>query len=88
MENQVPEQIKTVRSNELLVLDEAKRALYEKAFIGTTLEVLVEEKIQYQGREIQVGHTKEYLKILVDSEEDLQNKIINVEIRDCSQIIH
>ena len=51
-------------------------------------EVLVEEKVVYEGREIQVGHTKEYVKILVDSDQDLQNQIVNVEIKNRSQIIH
>ena len=88
MENQVPEQVKTVRSNELLSLDQEKRRKYEMGFVGKTVEVLVEEKVVYEGREIQVGHTKEYVKILVDSKEDLQNKLVDVEITDYSKIIH
>lgn len=88
MENQVPEQIKTLRSNELLALDQEKRGQYEKDFLGKTVEVLVEEKIQHEGKEVQVGHTKEYIKVLVDDKEDLQNCIIPVEIKEYSQIIH
>lgn len=88
MENQVLEQIKALRSNELLALDREKRNKYEEAFVGSTVEVLVEEKIEHEGREVQVGHTKEYVKILVDSDQDLQNQIVNVEIKNRSQIIH
>ena len=88
MENQMPEQIKALRSNELLALDQDKRKQYEDFFVGSTVEVLVEEKIKHEGREVQVGHTKEYVKILVDSDQNLQNKIVNVEIKNRSQIIH
>ncbi len=80
MENQVPEQIKTLRSNELLELDERKRKQYEDSFKGKTVEVLMEEEIQVDGRRMQMGHTREYMKILLESEEDLQNQIISVKI--------
>lgn len=88
MPNQVPEQVKTVRSNELLVLDKEKREKYEEQIIGTTVEVLMEERIQIDGKELQVGHTKEYIKIGIESENDLQNQIIDVQIKNHSQIIH
>ncbi len=80
MPNQIPEQLKTVRSNELLELDERKRKRYEDSFKGKTVEVLMEEEIQVDGRRMQVGHTREYMKILLESEEDLQNQIISVKI--------
>ncbi len=80
MENQVPEQIKTVRSNELLQLDEKKRKQYEDWFRGKTVEVLMEECVTVDGKTMQVGHTREYLKVLLESEEDLQNQIIHVKM--------
>ena len=61
MENQVPEQIKTKRSNVLLELDEKKRKEYEEKFIGKTVEVLMEEEIEKDGKIYQTGHTKEYI---------------------------
>lgn len=88
MENQVPEQIKTVRSAELLELDEKKRAAYEKEFIGKKVEVLIEEEIDVNGKKVWVGHTKEYVKIAVQSENIVENSIIKVEIEDDSQILH
>ncbi len=78
MGNQVPEQVKTERSNVLLELDERKRKQYEDSFKGKTVEVLMEEEILVDGKRMQVGHTREYIKILMESEEDLQNKIISV----------
>ncbi|MBQ8803115.1 MAG: tRNA (N(6)-L-threonylcarbamoyladenosine(37)-C(2))-methylthiotransferase MtaB [Tyzzerella sp.] len=88
MENQVPEQIKTVRSNELLELDAKKRRKYEETFIGTEVEVLMEESIELDGKTVQVGHTKEYVKIALQTDENLQNQLINVQIDNHLQIIH
>lgn len=87
MDNQVPEQIKTLRSNELLELDQQKRAKYESNFLGKEVEVLMEESIQINGETFQVGHTKEYVKIALQTEANLQNQVINVEIVSQSQII-
>ena len=87
MENQVPEQIKTQRSNVLLELDTRKREQYESNFVGKEVEVLMEESVQVNGETFQVGHTKEYVKIALQTEEKLQNQVINVEIVSRSQII-
>ena len=87
MEGQVPEQIKTVRSNIMLEMDEKKRAEYEKAFVGREVEVLFEEKITKNDACYWVGHTKEYVKIALQTEENLQNQLTNVRIDNQSQII-
>lgn len=87
MDNQIPEQIKTLRSNELLELDEQKRAKYEANFLGREVEVLMEESILINGETFQVGHTKEYVKIALQTEKNLQNQVTNVEIVSQSQII-
>ena len=88
MENQVPEEIKTKRSNILLEMNERKMKAYEEALMGTTQEVLMEEAIEKDGETYQVGHTKEYVKISVKSEENLSNQIVYVELKNRSQIIH
>ena len=88
MEEQVPESVKTIRSNELLELTRRKQASYEEALIGTTQEVLMEEEMVCQGEKYQVGHTKEYVKIGQKTEENLTNQLINVEIENRLQIIH
>lgn len=88
MENQIPEQVKTIRSNEMLELDRIKREQYEKALIGTEVEVLMEESIEIDGKRFQVGHTKEYVKIALQTEENLQNQLTKVRIDGLGQIIH
>ena len=88
MDNQIPEQIKTARSNELLELDQKKRIKYEEQFVGTTVEVLMEEQIKIDGENYQVGHTKEYVKVALKTEANLQNKLVDIQIDNHSQIIH
>lgn len=88
MENQVPETVKTARSNELLELSRRKQRDYEEALIGTTQEVLMEEEILHEGEKYQVGHTKEYVKIGQKTTENLTNQLVNVEIESQLQIMH
>lgn len=87
MENQVPEQIKTKRSNILLELDERKRKEYEEKFIGKTVEVLMEEELEKEGKRYQTGHTKEYIKVALESDENMQNQLVKIKIDNHSQII-
>ena len=88
MENQIPEEIKTKRSNIMLEMNQKKMAAYEDALIGTTQEVLMEEAIEKNGEIYQVGHTKEYVKIALKTDKNLSNQIIFVELKNRSQIIH
>lgn len=88
MEDQVLEQVKAARSDVLLALNERQRRRYEESFLGKEVEVLVEEEAELDGRRVQVGHTKEYMKIALEGRENLQNCIVKVEIENDLQIIH
>lgn len=88
MQGQMPEQIKAKRSARLIELGEKNRRAYEESFLGKTVEVLVEEKSDVNGKEMWTGHTKEYMKIALESEKNLQNCILNVQIKDGREIIH
>lgn len=88
MENQVPEQVKTTRSNILIELGRRKQAAYEESLRGREAEVLVEESVLVNGREMQTGHTKEYVKVALDTGENLQNQIIKGLLGYDLQIIH
>ena len=87
MPDQVDEQVKAQRSARLIALGEKKRKAYEERFIGKTVEVLVEEDAVLDGKKVQTGHTKEYIKIALDAQENLRNCIVNVQIDNGSQII-
>lgn len=78
MDHQVPDQIKHTRSNELLQLNEKNSAKYLQAHIGQEMEVLMEEQMILDGVTYFVGHTKEYIKVAVKTEEDLTNQFVNV----------
>ena len=88
MQGQIPEQIKAKRSARLIERGEKNRRAYEESFLGKTVEVLVEEKSDVNGKEMWTGHTKEYMKIALESEKNLQNCILNVQIKDGREIIH
>lgn len=68
MENQVPEPIKTKRSNILLELTRECSKRYRSFWIGREVNVLLEEKIVLDGEVYTVGHTKEYVKAAVKGE--------------------
>lgn len=80
MEHQVPEQLKTERSQLLLELDRENSAAYILEQRGRTVEILIEEKLVLDGTEYQVGHTKEYIRAAVRADEDLTNRIVSARI--------
>lgn len=88
MENQVPEDVKTLRSNELLNLSRRKQEAYEEALVGTVKEVLIEEEILVEGERYHTGHTREYVKVGQKIAENRINELVNVEIESRLQIIH
>ena len=76
MPDQIPEQVKTVRSDELLALEKEMSLEYRKSLLGCKKQVLLEEKITVDGREYMVGHTKEYVKIAVPCSENRKNTFV------------
>lgn len=88
MKDQIPEEIKNCRSNELLLLSKKKQAAYEEELIGTVQEVLMEEELLVDGERYQTGHTREYVKVGQKIGENRINELVNVEIESRLQIIH
>jgi threonylcarbamoyladenosine tRNA methylthiotransferase MtaB len=88
MKDQVADEIKARRSEILLALNEKRKREYEKSFLGKEVEVLVEEKTETNGKSVWAGHTKEYMKIALYNEDNLQNCIVKVQIENELQIIH
>lgn len=82
MPNQVDEQIKNKRSDDLIKIGEQLTKNYRKNKIGKTVSVLFEEKSEIHGTEYWVGHTKDYIKAAVLSEEDLSGKTADVKLTD------
>ena len=81
MENQVPDQVKTKRSNELLALNEKNSINYLEKHFGKELEVLMEEEMLVDGERYFVGHTREYIRVALKTEEDLTNRFVTVKAK-------
>ena len=79
MPDQIPEQEKTRRSHILLELDAQRRQEYMESFLGEEKEVLLEEKVELDGKNWWVGYTREYLKAIVpDDGKNRANEMISV----------
>lgn len=78
MEQQVPEEIKSQRSDILFADLEPMNQEFLRWYQGKCVEALLEERIFHNGKEYFVGHTKEYVKtaVLRNTEERLENKLI------------
>ena len=76
MPDQVPEQIKSVRSDVLIDLGEKNRYQYEQQRKGLETEVLFEEKVSIKGSEYYVGYTKEYVKMAIPADQDYENMLV------------
>ena len=81
MENQVPDQVKTERSNILLSLNEKNAREYLERHLEKDLEVLMEEQMTLDGVNYFVGHTREYIRVAVKTEENLTNRFVTVKAK-------
>lgn len=84
MDGQIPENIKSARSDELLELDKELSYEYRKQYIGKTVEILLEEEIIIDNKPYFVGFTDTYVKVMVENKDNkfLSNEIISVKIKD------
>ena len=80
MTNQVNSKIKKERSNNLIDLGHRMQQAYISTFVGQEEKVLVEEEILVDGCSYQVGHNERYVKIALESDEDLTNQVIPVKV--------
>lgn len=87
MPDQVDEQVKSERSALLLQMSKQKKRAFEEKMIGQEVEVLMEEPVEKDGKIYQTGHTKEYVKIAIESDKSLENQIINIVIQNDSQFM-
>lgn len=81
MEDQIPETEKARRSNILITLGEKKKFAYEQSFFGKEVEILIEEETEIEGKVVQTGHTREYIKAAVESERNLKNCVVRARLK-------
>lgn len=80
MPDQVDERIKHERSNSLMELESRLRHEYKEQSVGEISRVLVEESLEIDGENYQIGHNERYLKVAFKSEKDYVNQILDVKI--------
>lgn len=78
MKNQVDDRIKSARSDELISLQNRLHREFEEKFIGREMSVLVEEMISVNGKAYHTGYSKEYVKVIFESDENLENTIVTL----------
>lgn len=76
----MPDDVKTIRSNLLLELEKKQSKEFRAYFVGKEVEVLFEETKEIGGKAYQIGHTKDYVKVALLTEEELANQIRTVKI--------
>lgn len=77
MPDQIDEQVKAARSDELIALGHAMSKEFRKFYIGKNEEALFEEKAVIGDKEYFVGYTKEYVKVAKKTDENLENQIVS-----------
>lgn len=73
--DQVPDRIKKERSSILLEMERKQSAEYRRKWIGKTEEVLLEEQKRIGEEMYQIGHTKNYVRVAVKTDENLSGQL-------------
>ncbi len=82
MTNQIDGNIKEERSQKLIELSNKNEREYNEKYIGKSVDVLFEE--EKDG--LWSGYTKNYVRVFAESDENLENKILKVEIKDIYEL--
>lgn len=82
MTGQIPEEVKHRRSEQLLALERELAGKYRCSFLGKTERVLLEEETAVNGRRCQTGYNERYVRMAVETEEPMSNRIATVRVRE------
>lgn len=86
MSGQLTDAVKTIRSEKMLALHEIRAKEYETSMIGKTLELLLEEKTEIEGKSYYMGHSREYVKAVVEDTDAYKvNDLVKVTAEDFIQ---
>ncbi|WP_058485399.1 tRNA (N(6)-L-threonylcarbamoyladenosine(37)-C(2))-methylthiotransferase MtaB [Defluviitalea phaphyphila] len=80
MSNQIASNIKDERSHKMITLGEKMQREFLLKQLGKNLEVLFENKVENK-QNFYEGYSTNYLKVLAFSEENIENKILKVNIK-------
>ena len=82
MENQVPENIKSIRSEEMIEVGKILTKQYREGRLGKKSSVLFEEKTSIAEKEYWVGHTPDYIKVALENDDIVSGEIRQVTLTD------
>ena len=82
MPNQIDEKVKALRSEELIATGNVLTQSYRKNLIGKKEELLLEEEKVIKDRQYIVGHTKNYVPVVIEKRDFNPGEIVNVTIKD------
>ncbi len=88
MENQVDERVKTQRSNMLINLSKDQQEYINQQLIGKEMTVLCEEVVEKDGQTFLMGHTKEYIKVMIPAENYQVNDLVTCPLGNVLQFVH
>ena len=71
MDGQLTEAQKAERSSILLELERTMSRSYRERFLGSEVEVLLEEKKEIDGRNYWIGHTPQYVRIALEAADNI-----------------
>jgi threonylcarbamoyladenosine tRNA methylthiotransferase MtaB len=77
---QIAPQVKEERSRRLIALGEESARRYAVKYLGSTLEVLVEQTVEVKGTTYWEGHSDNYLKILFPGNNNYKGQIVSVSL--------
>ena len=75
MSGQLLEQVKTERSDKLMMLEAQLGENYRQQFFNCSEQVLFEESVVVDGEVCQIGYNERYIRIAVKTKQDLSNHI-------------
>ncbi len=83
MPDQIPENIKSERSTELLELNEILSNRYREKYIGKKVKVLLEENHIIENKKYIIGFTDTYVRVALENPEEklYTNQIVNVRVK-------
>ena len=80
MPDQIPEELKSRRSDELITLSNQMKEEYQQGFLGRIEKILFEEELELSGNKYQVGHNERYLRLAVLAAESLSNQLLQATV--------
>jgi threonylcarbamoyladenosine tRNA methylthiotransferase MtaB len=81
MSDQIPEEIKNIRSDKLIALSNLMSEEYHTQFLGRIEKILFEESVEIEGKHYQVGHNERYLKLAVLEDKEFANQLLEGKVK-------